>query len=57
MLDRIWVTKNGQAIPVSKMETKHIVNSIAKIERDNWRKSYLPRLYLELDIRKLKGGL
>lgn len=38
----------------SEMSRSHLNNAIAKIERSrNWRKNWLPRLYLELEIRNL----
>jgi hypothetical protein len=53
MKDKIWRCKNGRMLTVAQMETSHIQNSIAMIERSkNWRKHYLPRLQLELEIRK-----
>jgi hypothetical protein len=53
MMDRIWVTRDKRSIPVSQMATSHIQNSIAMILRcKRWRRGYLPRLYLELEIRK-----
>lgn len=55
MQDTIWVTAKGEHIPVSKMTTGHIVNSINRIQRmRNWRREYLDRLELELLIRSLK---
>lgn len=54
MRDRIWRTKDGRAMTVAEMETRHIVNSIRMIERSRgWRRAYLPRLFLELEIRRL----
>lgn len=38
------------------MEQSHLMNSIRKIERSKgWRKGWLPRLYLELEIRKVRS--
>jgi hypothetical protein len=55
MQDKIWITRDGRAYLVSEMETRHILNCIAMIERKNgWRRSYLRRLYLELVIRDIK---
>jgi hypothetical protein len=55
MQDTVWVTKDGKHLLVSRMETSHIRNCIAKIERSRrgWRKQYLERLKLELEIRSM----
>lgn len=55
MMDRIWVCRDGRAMKVSDMETRHIRNCIAMILRSKkgWRRHYLPRLHLELEIRQL----
>lgn len=58
MHDPVWVTKDGRRMLVGQMDDKHLRNSIAKIERSrNWRRHWLPRLYLELEIRKVKRAL
>ena len=54
MRDTVWITKQGERLLVSQMETRHIVNCINKIIRDNWRVGYLERLQLELLIRQIK---
>lgn len=55
MQDMVWTCKDGRSILVSQMETSHIINCIAKIERSRrcWRIEYLERLRLELFIRDL----
>jgi hypothetical protein len=55
MLELVWVTKDGKRLLVSRMETSHIHNCIAKIERSRkgWRREYLERLKLELEIRAM----
>jgi hypothetical protein len=58
MRDRIWRTRDGQLIPVSLMETRHIWNCIRMIERSiaygkPWRIEYLERLQLEILIRDI----
>lgn len=56
MQDRLWICRDGRALLVSQMETSHIVNAIALIQRrPNWRRDYLPRLELELVIRSVLG--
>lgn len=59
MLDSTkWTSTNGRVIPISDMATPHIENAIAKIERsEGWRKNYLWRLKLELNIRTQEGVL
>ncbi len=54
MQDKIWRCRDGRRLLVSQMATSHILNSIARIQRLNWRRAYLPRLELELEIRKLR---
>jgi hypothetical protein len=55
MLELIWVTREGHKLLISQMETGHIENCIAKIRRSRrgWRREYLPRLELELQIRDM----
>lgn len=52
MYDRVWVCRDGTMLTVSQMQTSHIKNCIALIMRKrNWRREFLPRLLLELDMR------
>jgi hypothetical protein len=55
MRDLVWRTARGELLPVSQMETSHIANCIAKIERSGgrWRGLFLERLRLELEIRSM----
>lgn len=54
MYDKVWTTKKGEHIPISKMETSHIVNCINLIRRSKgWRQEYLERLELELFARSI----
>lgn len=55
MQELVWVTRNGDRIPVSQMTDSHIRNCIRMIYRSNgrWRRQYLHRLELELEIRSL----
>lgn len=56
MRDRLWRCKDGRVLVVAQMDTQHVKHCIAKIQRmKNWRRQYLPRLELELEIRKIKG--
>lgn len=53
--DKIWITKDGRMIPVRQMDLDHVHRAIAMIRRrGNWRRDYLARLMLELQIRDLK---
>lgn len=57
MLDHIWVCKDGRRMLPGDMDDDHLQKCIDKIERSRaWRKQWLPRLYLEQDIRRLKHG-
>lgn len=56
MKDTIWQCADGRLIPVRQMEYSHLLNCIAKIQRDGtWRRKYLDRLLLELTIRDMEG--
>lgn len=46
----IWVTKDCQEIPIEKMATSHIKNSINRCKRRNWRMEFVP--YLESELRR-----
>lgn len=56
MYDPIWITRDGRQLRISQMDTSHIMLCIAKIQRSRrgWRKEFLERLQLELEIRNLK---
>ncbi|HEY7415486.1 MAG TPA: hypothetical protein VH593_09855 [Ktedonobacteraceae bacterium] len=57
MYDRVWITRDGRAIKVSDMETRHIKNCIAMIQRKwPWRAEYLDRLELELFARSYQNS-
>ena len=46
----IWITKNGDKIPLSKMETRHIINCINLLEskgKYKWKDSEKRKLFLE----------
>ena len=57
MKDTMWTCADGRQVLVSQMEYSHLLNCISKIHRSRkgWRKEYLPRLLLELDIRDIQG--
>jgi hypothetical protein len=46
-----WTAKNGVVHVIKEMDTKYLRNCIAKIKRDNWRKSYLYSMEKELEAR------
>lgn len=52
--DVFWVTRDQTHIPVSMMTTPHILASLAKCQRDNWRTSYIPLFLSVLASRGLK---
>lgn len=57
MFDPIWECKDGRRMRVGEMHIDHVRACIRLIEsRMRWRKHWLPRLYLELEIRKLGGS-
>lgn len=59
----LWTTRDGRQVAISDMETRHLVNAIAKIKRSTstpkWRIKYLDRLEMELerrqDVERLSG--
>lgn len=55
---RVWVCQDGRRMTVVQMDDAHLANAIAAIERSKtgWRYRWLPRLYLERGIRRLKHG-
>lgn len=54
MQDTVWVTARKERLLVSQMETRHVIDCINLIRRKwPWRKEFLPRLELELDIRRI----
>lgn len=55
MNDPLWITADGRMMYAGEMETSHLVNCIMKIKRSRkgWRREYLPRLELELELRNL----
>lgn len=50
-----WITKNYNRIPVSQMSTDHILASLAKCQRDNWRTAFIPIFLDELEARGFKS--
>lgn len=50
-----WMSNDLRDIPVSQMETQHLIHSLNKIARkDNWRTDWIPVLGKELDKRLKK---
>ena len=49
--NNLWESRNKKIIPISEMSTIHIINSINKIKRENWRPYYLQPLQKELTKR------
>lgn len=50
-----WVTKSHERIPVTSMSTDHILASLAKCQRDNWRTAFIPIFLEELEARGFKS--
>ena len=48
----LWLTNSGITLKISEMTDSHLINSINRIERLDWRKDYLPLLKEELKRRK-----
>jgi len=48
----IWHTQDGRAIQIDKMDTKHIIFSLNKCIRENWRVRFIPLFREELEKRK-----
>lgn len=51
---KLWMTKSNTNIPVSSMSTDHILASLAKCQRDNWRTAFIPIFLEELANRGFK---
>ncbi len=55
MFDAIWITRDGQQIPISQLDTRHINNILRlMIRAPGWRVEYRERLRLELQIREMQ---
>ena len=52
---KLWITKSNANIPVSSMSTDHILASLAKCQRDNWRTAFIPIFLEELEARGFKS--
>lgn len=52
---RLWITKSNARVPISSMSTDHILASLAKCQRDNWRTAFIPILLEELEARGFKS--
>ena len=52
---KLWVTKSNARIPISSMPTDHILASLAKCQRDNWRTAFIPIFLDELEARGFKS--
>ena len=51
-----WIANGGNKINIKNMTTNHIINSINKCKRDNWRLEAIPYLEAELDRRCIKDN-
>ena len=52
--NKLWPTRDQGDIHVSAMADSHILASIAKCTRDNWRLSFIPVFLAELESRGFK---
>jgi len=50
--NKLWPTKDGRNMKVSDMDDSHLLNTIKKINKDNWRRSME---YVILDELRLRG--
>lgn len=49
---KAWPSQDGRITQICNLDTPHLKNIIAKVERaDNWRRRFLPTLKEELDRR------
>jgi len=46
-----WTTREGELIPYHKISTSHLINCKKFIERNDFRKSFLPYIITELKRR------
>jgi hypothetical protein len=54
--DTLWICADGRQVMVSDMADDHLHNCIDRIlSRRNWRRQYLDRLLLEVEIRRITG--
>ena len=55
MQDTIWRCADGRLIPVRQMTDSHLHNCIRMIlSKRSWRREYLDRLLLEVEIRRIE---
>ncbi len=52
---RLWITKSNARVPISSMATDHILASLAKCQRGNWRTAFIPIFLEELEARGFKS--
>lgn len=53
MFNPPWITRDGRVMKIGEMEDEHIQNCIYLITERNWRRGYLERLRLELEMRSM----
>ena len=54
--NKIWTTKDGTKIPVSKMTDSHILNTINLIKRKDRHDYYLPWIKVFEEEMRRRGG-
>lgn len=52
--NKVWLTRDNRKLPIVEMSTDHILASLAKCQRDNWRMVFIPIFLEELTNRGLK---
>jgi hypothetical protein len=53
MYDPIWVCRDGRRMKLGEMSDAHLYNAIRYVQHYKVRLHWLPRLFLELDIRAI----
>ena len=52
---KLWLTRDARTLVIADMSTDHILASLAKCQRDNWRIAFIPIFLEELANRGFKS--
>ena len=52
---KLWLTRDNLTVLIPSMSTDHILASLAKCQRDNWRIAFIPIFLEELANRGFKS--
>lgn len=52
---KIWITKSGRRIPVNRMSSKHIINTVRLLEKMNGRDEFTPWITVFRNELSLRG--